>query len=428
MHSSRRTVIRSKDHKRCGSVIARRRLSRGIITAWSIFGLLLAGLCAALLFNQLRISAVRDDSLRCAEAAALAAAKGLLSDDLLKAEQQPVEQQWRIARSQDAAIRLSEFYARSRPLLPLTADDIRYHYRGYSLQKPAGDVDSAIPDSVTAGYGLNGSTRPLPLLLAGLTGIHQASVGVQATARLENHLIGFQPSDAAPIPLMPFAVRDGSSDTPTSGWAAVVEQNSGPDLFAWSAESRQVTSGPDGLPEITLSLSAATETSGSGSLIPLRLCRDPWNQDSDNDVNMARQIRTGITGNDLRSIGLSDLRFPYSAQVIDIPRPRLAAIGSALQDMTGQPVIWCLCQTSTEANDTTSGQVETLNSELGSTAATLTTLTRPAAARIVRVRSEESGRIEITLQPCVVTTTTSVTDASQQTHDNRYVYRIRLVQ
>ncbi len=389
---------------------------RGVLTTWSIFGMLLAGLCTALVINHLWISAVRSDSLRCAEAAALAAGHELLSDDLLRSTRQAFEQEGRLQRSRYAAVSMGENYRQTMMVPPIVAEDILYLHSGETINSSDSSERQAsansttgsaqTPELVTVRFGATDRQSSIPLFLSGLTGIRNAVIGVQASVRLENSPAAFEPADIATVPLAPFCIPDDRSAQEPLSWSRLIEHENGADQFSWDNDTQLLTNGPDGLPEITLILSAETEGGEFGSLIPVSLCRNPLE-----NSRLEDQLQHGISRNDLSTIGLSQIQFPLSVSCCRIPLQRLDSIADMLAAMKGRELIWCLSDSASADDSPSSVQ-----------------LTRPVAARVVYVRMKSRSAVEVTLQPCILTTATAIMNPAIPETANRYIYSVRLVQ
>ena len=103
------------------------------------------------------------------------------------------------------------------------------------------------------------------MFFSGLTSVHNARLGVSASAAIEHAPVGFQPGGNATIPVLPFAIVDqsqvdGSMLNAGGMWSQQIESGKGSDDLSWNPEKHTVEFGPDGLPEITLTLSPNSAT------------------------------------------------------------------------------------------------------------------------------------------------------------------------
>lgn len=409
----------------------RRSQRRGVLTLWSVFGLLAAGLCTALVINQLWLSAVRSDALRCAEASALAAGHGLLSDDMLRLKQNNFEQEGRTDRSLNDAVQMSRRYHQISTAPILRRDDVRHRRRHDPAKSSAAVVSTAdpqqpaIPDSIVVTYGTAEQGFRIPLFFSGATGVRDAAMGVSATAALEHHPVGFSPG-ATSIPMLPFAAPDDEGQAGASTWTQMIEQAKGFDRYSWNPERQTVQSGPDGLPEIVLTVRPDIPATLSGNLIPMGFA-----QPASGSSDLNRQIERGITSNDLGDFPGTGFRFPCSFPAAAISAQGLSQVADSVGLITGQPRILCLCQVqpsdSSQNADSTGTPSEGELSD-GSPTRRNVRLTRPVAARVVHVAMRQPGYFEVTLQPCVLVTSTAIMDRTIASAQNRYVYSVRLIQ
>lgn len=422
---------------------------RGVLTAWSISGLLISGACTALVINHLWISGVRHDSLRCAEAAALAAGHGLLSDEMLRTRQQPFEKAGRRERSITAAVEVSRLYHQTSPAPILSAANILHSDRATDSPISLGSNESgqsnpdSLPESILVSYGADDQRFRIPLFFSGTTGLRDAAIGVSAEASIEHHPIGFRAGRAS-IPMMPLAIPDDPLRTGVPSWTEMIENSRGADRFSWNADQESVENGPDGLPEITLTFRSGQSDAAFGRLVPLRISGQ-----SDRPATLRQQIAGGITSADLTHTSDSSIRFPCSFEMSQTTAPEISEIADCLGAATGRGTIFCLCEAVGAVSDSDSKVAEATDSgdaenDVGPTNGILRNstdvessgteqpadsvrLTRPIAARIVYVRMSGDDSFEVTLQPCVLVTSTAMMDATVSDAASRYVYSVRLI-
>ena len=109
-------------------------------------------------------------------------------------------------------------------------------------------------------------------------------------------------------------------------------------------------------------------------------------------------------------MGYKELGFPGNIPVASLKPQTLLTCRTSLQNKSGEACLVPLCSAIP-----TSGEVTSL------------TLKRPVAVRIVRVSNSVSGSLKVTLQPCVIATSTAVTASNPDQALNRYVYSVRLL-
>ncbi len=410
-----------------------RRKRAGLLTAWSVFALALAMICTAFVVNHVWISGIRQDALHCAESAALAAAHGLLSDDLLRSQQQPFEQEWRNQRGREAAIEMSHRYQRFTRVPPLIADDVRLtSVSSATAERQAPPETASRPDRVEVNWRNSGYTSDsIPLFLPGLTGVAQAALGVSAAAALDNAPAAFRPSPVISVPVMPLAIPDdrGAAGAPT--WSRLIERDQGSDLLTWNDDRRQVEPGADGLPEITLALAAGAVSGSPGTLVPLMFSGNRA------DPQVFRTWMTeGLRAADPTAGGITELQFPQDLSTADLAASDLPRLAEALLRLQGIARIYCLTEVPGQViegpgDDGEAAEDAEESREQGEDAATsvqgrTVRSIRPVAARIMQVRMTSADQLRVTLQPCIIVTSTAVPGRAE-TRANRYIYSIRLL-
>ena len=177
-----------------------------------------------------------------------------------------------------------------------------------------------------------------------------------------------------------------------------------------------VENGPDGLPEITLTLSPNSAGYRPGSFVPLKFAATSPTSNSCQTVNW---MQHGVTAADLKTLGLNQLAFPSTVSASMLSRTECVEIAAWLLSHAGQSFIVCLC------NPTFRSGGSENESDVG-TALSTVQLNRAVAARIMASGISAGGEIRICLQPCVLITSTAVMSSSAQATLNRYVYSVRL--
>lgn len=400
------------------------RRRAGILMAWTIWIMLAGCLIAGGVFNVMYVSAVRNQAHHCASSAALAAGFGYLSDDMLRFRQEAFEIEGRMTRCRQKALQIVDEYRRTNTLPALTEDDIKLTLPDAS--QPSSDASALVPSEIAVCFDGAGNQNSVPQFFAGLTGSERANLGVRACVKLEHAPVGFRPGENLSVPMLPFAICDrviseesnetdsiasevGSTSASTAGgyWSSNMESGKGQDAWSWNAESRQFETGPDGLPELTVTIYSTTSAGHEDAFIPM-----PFGASGVvGTTSYARWIEGGLTIEDLANAGQTEIRFPGKMNVGLMTPADLPACKSALQNKVGEPLIICLCSMG-EA----SGGATSMN------------LMRPVSARVVSVTNAVSGSLRVVLQPSVLTTSTAVTSASPSATLNRYIYSVRLCQ
>ena len=203
-------------------------------------------------------------------------------------------------------------------------------------------------------------------------------------------------------------VEDSSNAAPLSGyWTSNIESGMGRDAFSWNEDGHQFENGPDGIPEICVTVYSTTSAGHDDAFIPM-----PFGATGvAGATSYARWIAQGLTSEELELAGQTEIRFPGQMNVGVIAPTDLMACKAALERKIGEPLVVCLCSMVS-------------SSEEASTMA----LERPVGVRIVQVTNAVSGSLKVVLQPCVLTTSTAVTSANPSVNLNRYIYSVRLCQ
>jgi Flp pilus assembly protein TadG len=299
----RRTVQRSE------SICSRRR--RGAAApAVALCILMLLG-CAALTVDSGRLYVVRGELQNTADAAALAAARALLSVD---AQTDNIPQIWSDGYTYASTIG-AMFVCAGKPVTveegyvtfgrldtpdnlsePLNVGSLDYNAVRVFVRRSDGSPDG-----------------PISLTFSKLFGNSEADVSASAVAHLDDHMSGYRPPvDGSGGALIPMTVEE-----------TIFEEQAinGDDRFAWNEEGHTVESSGDGVPEIVLfpyKLSADGVPEGDGNFGILNI-----GVDNQGEPPVARQITDGVTQQDLISeIGTPEIEF-----VTDDGSPQTHVVG-----------------------------------------------------------------------------------------------------
>ncbi|MFN9717961.1 MAG: hypothetical protein ACK58L_04650 [Planctomycetota bacterium] len=412
--------------KRAKTQTRRSRLTKsshraGVIMVWTLWIMLAACFIAGSLMNVVYVSGIRSEAQNCASSSALAAGHGYLTDDLLRLHQEAFEVDGRATRCRQQALRISEEHRRASRIPMLTEDDIELLVP--ELTGPTSDACAYVPTEVKVAFKGRGR-HGLPLFFAGLTGLDRVNLGVQACVKIEHSPIAFRPGRSLSVPILPFAIcdemisgdaetdslsSDASDDEPTSEfsgyWTSNIESGRGRDEFGWNSETHRFENGPDGLPELTVTIYSTSSAGHEDAFIPM-----PFGPNGSLGTGAyAVWIQNGLTIEELEGSGESEIRYPGSMNVGIIAPTDLAACRSSLESKIGEPCIISLCSLSPS------------NSE-----SSVMTLKRPVSARVVQVTTAAAGSLKVVLQPCVMITSTAVTAPSPSAGLNRYIYSVRL--
>lgn len=368
------------------------------------------------------LTCVRSEARRHAESAAIVGGHAFLSDDLLRPRQQPFEHEGRSVRCRAAAVDYVRHTGNSSVVPAISQDDVEL----IPGDAPATNQHSStplpvVPREIRVSFGKHQSNDQLRMFFSSLTGVRNAKIGVTAIARIEHAPVGFQPGKNLTIPVFPLGIIDQIQiDTPprnTAGiWSEQVESGKGSDNLSWNPEQRTVQFGPDGLPEVTLTLTPDTCGAGPEGLVPLMFTATASNDESSRNV---RWMKYGVAAEDLETLGRSSLSFPSTIPTSGLSKRECGEIADYLKDQTGQPFIICLCDPITASSSS-----KTQMSNFG--ALSTVQLNRPVAARIMAVGMTPDGSVKIQLQPCVLITSTAIMSPSSPAAHNRYIYSVGL--
>ncbi len=393
----------------------------GVMMAWTVWIMLAACLITGSVMNIIYVSGLRAEAHNCASSSALAAGYGYLSDDLLRFRQEAFEVEGRATRCRQQALRIAEEHRRASRVPMLTEDDIELIIP--ESTGPTNDASAYVPAEVKVAFKGQGK-HDLPLFFAGLTGLERVNLGVHACVRIEHSPIAFRPGRGLSVPMLPFAIcdevlsddsgtdsssSDDNGDDGTSAvsgyWTSNIESGQGRDAFSWNNEAHQFETGPDGLPEVTVTIYSTSSAGHEDAFIPM-----PFGATGLVGAGAySTWIQNGLTIEELAESGQTEIRYPGNMNVGVIAPTDLAACRSSLESKIGEPCIISLCSMSSSEKKSPT-----------------MILKRPVSARVVQVTSAVSGSLKVVLQPCVMTTSTAVTAPSPAANLNRYIYSVRL--
>jgi hypothetical protein len=402
----------------------RHRSRRGTMMIWSVWVFLAMLMIVACFFNVMWLSCVRAEARRHAESAVIVGGHAFLSDDILRLRQQSFENAGRAVRCRNATVAYIR-QAADRSLIPtINENDVelippmaaaRIGNNGLTQQA------DTVPELIRVTFGKGQSNDQLRMFFSGLTGVRHARLGVSAAARIEHAPAGFLPGGNATIPVLPFSIVDqspgnGSMRNDGGQWSQQIESGRGSDNLSWNPEQRIVENGPDGLPEITLTLSPNSVGNKPDSFVPLKFAAAYPTGNSCQSVNW---MQHGVTAADLKTLGLNQLSFPSTMSASTLSNAECSEIAAWLHSHAGQSFIVCLC------GPTVTSAGSEIESAVGSVLSTVQ-LNRAVAARIMASGISAGGEVRICLQPCVLITSTAVMSSPSPMTMNRYVYSVRL--
>lgn len=391
----------------------------------SILLLLLLILLLALLalaVNPLRLWTVRVELQNSADAAALAAAQSLVSDDLLRAklDEAPTTlpallQQARLTARQVAKLNPvngQPFVLQDNPS-NLASGDIVFGTVATPLSKAfqlAEDVNDTSNkhlltiNTVLIHAWLTAQRGTAPsLFFPPFTGTGYRNVRTRAAATLDTDVIGFRHVVQQPIPLAPVGLLSDYSGADSRSWQQQVEQKSGTDANA------------DGLHEWQAQLATDNTQLTAANVVLLFI--------GTNDISeLNAQLLAGVTQADLQNFGQ-----PFvlnASNELDVDGQDLLSPGAGLDELHDT-----LVQLQTAA----AVRIWPLYSSFAA-ASNTATLCGFVAGRVLSVNAVTSGSpLTFSIQPTMLITHAAVTDATHRNINgipivNPYICKVRLVE
>ncbi len=401
--------------RRSGSARSKRR---GLLTAWSAIALVAVGLCAIYAVNLGLISWTRTRAQDCADAAALAACRALLTDDLLLPDVSAGHVDDRIRRCRRQAMAVARLYRDSGRIPEVRPHHVhvwqRVHNADRNVWIPL--TDSVRPDSVQVQV----TNRSTPqdssgrLAGAGLSGISRAIIDCRASAWICDRICGFQTGPDIAIPIAPLAIPQTDVGVLAGTWSAVAPPPDSPsgstelsdttadDRYSWDSETDSLSDHPDGLSELLLAVTRRTVEPAPGFLLPVELCPA-----AAGTTPFADRLRFGLTHEDTTAAGIRQLSFPRSDVAQAIGTDDFDALERVLTEIVGQKRIFPLVRLGRPGP----------NAEL----------TSVVAARILAAERTGRDEIRVLLQPTVLSTASAVIRCDGSGTPSRYVRRITLL-
>lgn len=422
------------DRKGSGPPKSRRRLSRrhGGATLFLLLGLGFFLSLLALAVEGANLWSARQEAQTCADAAALAGVQAL-ADDLLLTPNPEAGLVLR-ERAAKAAQRVAElnpicglpFDLQVHPYDP-AAGDLRFGHATPLGFQPA-DAFADVPDAVAVGVERSHARgQPIPVLLGRFSRLHGAEVRTAAWASLDRAIVGFRPTAATPVPLVPLALfSDPTRQHPAS--FEVQAETSGTDAWVFDRARGQVVPLPSepmggwelaGIREVTVRvpLGAPASVGAEAAEMPngrlLRLGPNAGHLD---------QWRRGLGPADLDAFGgamvvpangsLAVPALPLPASSSTFPADLLAVLEELRA--AGSPRVWPLFQADSQTAAADGEQV---------------LVSGFIAARLARVSvvAAPYPHLELILEPCQMPVNLAVADPGRPgLEPNRYISKPRL--
>ncbi len=356
-----------------------------------------------------------------ADAAALAAARALATDDLLTTSRERAAR--RIGLARNAALTLAQANFAAGEQLALDPNDASLPdgelVFGF-LDTPLGefqpaasladDPDAWIGDRINAVQVTPGRSS----LSAPFDGpAPDRKVRARATAMLDWCVVGFRPNNDSPVPLIPIGLVTDHAGIAPHGWHA---EQAASDEWRFDPITRSFVPGQDGIPEIVVTLGTPPgKTQVPGLFLQIGV---------DSPIDTIRQVQLGVVRGDLeKKFGGgfvldadNKLFLPGSLATPPDGSRTQQLLDEALTQVigAGEPRIWPL--------------VSQLDDDSG-----MARVTGWTGARVVSVARGPGGAYKLILQPAVVCHPSAVTEHGQTElplfwTTNRTVCRVRLAE
>lgn len=284
----------------------RRFHRRGAVAPLALVMMVVLLACVAFAVDVGYIAKTRNEMQRTADAAAIAAAWDLISDEALTGDTSMSQSLTNLRNSAVSYTALNDICKKSpnidKNLANTVSGDVVVGYLN-DLSNPEADWDYEDPSKFNAVKVLISKTESkngeIPLFFARVLGMNSKSSTVEATAALTRNISGFRiPADGDNVDILPFAL---DIDT----WEDLMAGNA-TDEWAYNDDSKSVTHHTDGIREVNL-YPQGTGSPGNRGTVDIG-----GSNNSTNDI--ARQILHGISPADLEHHG-GELKFDAAGEL-----------------------------------------------------------------------------------------------------------------
>jgi len=385
------------------------------LTTPLVVGALLVAMCGlALILDRMWLEATRLELHTAAEAAALAGARELASDQRLRPDVDG--QQLSDDATQSAVFASLANRAAGQPV-QIAEADITFSDTAAASTSDAGLAtdQASLPDLIRVqAHRTRFRGNPVALFISQLTRQPYGDAVGQAAAKIDAHVIGLRPVSGSAIPALPLAIwKLDPTGQRTDTWQAAIEQRKGRDDYGYDAATGSVTTGGDGLPELTLK---SARRDGPVSVANLQLLDIGTHFD---EPKLQRQIRTGWLPEDLTNWN-GEFRLTTAAKSSDSltlsGMPYLeSGDRDAFDEVVGAARVALIYDSAAAAEHARVQQVQ---------------CTRMVAIRVLQVQDQADGSCQMIIQPAVLATRTALVDPAQSAEESTpslaYVYRLEL--
>lgn len=380
----------------------------GLLSVWSAFALFTVGLCAAVAIDRSLVSMTWSQTQVCADAAALAGCRELLTDDLIRIARDVDDRGALAQRCRNRAVDLARqhannSYATGRAIPVLTDDyvDVLKLVWNEEEGRHLAIFDSFDPDTVRVRLSnrnlQNGSGRPVN---RGLSGISRAVISCEAIARIHDRISGFRAGPGMAILIAPFAIPEHFGRRIAGTWSSTDDHRS-PDVYSWDEESNKIRQQSDGLPELALTVLRTGTQVVPGQLAPIAICES-------SQVNpFAHQMKHGLRHADTSAAGIELLSFPRAHHSSEPDETDFDALAGVWYGLIGEKRMFPLADLAAHTSDDGLSDV--------------------VAARIMDVTRESDDQLQVLLQPTVMSPSSAVICSDESVPVNRSIRKIALL-
>jgi len=233
----------------------------------------------ALVLDRLWLDMATTEAQTVAETAALAAARELAHDDLLRS----ADPENRILQAKIAAESVAALNRVAGEPFTLNADLGEVQFGSNVIVDETGEkrfVESIYQARSVRVSALrtHAKRNPVALFFGGLTRVPAGEVAAFAEATIDNHVIGMQVIGDSRIPALPIAIlAKAPAGLGVATWESQIERRQGLDQYRYDSITKSVVAERDGIPEIILhgAIDGAQRTDSNMRLVCVHQGRDP---------------------------------------------------------------------------------------------------------------------------------------------------------
>ena len=366
------------------------------------------GLCAVVAIDRSLVSMTWSQTQVCADAAALAGCRELLTDDLIRTHRDVDDRDAMVQRCRNRAVDLARRHASNSPAtgraVPVLTDDYVDVLKLVWNEEEGRHLaifDSFDPDTVRVRLSnrnlQNGSGR---LMNPGPAGISRAVISCEATARIHDRISGFRSGPEIAILMAPFAIPEHFGRRIAGTWSSTDDHRS-PDEYSWDEEANEIRQQSDGLPELALTVLRTGTQVVPGQLAPTVICES-------SQVNpFAHQMKYGLQHADISAAGIELLAFPRAHHSSEPDQTDFDVLAGVWRGLIGEKRMFPLADLAAHTADNGLSDV--------------------VAVRIMDVTRDRDDQLQVLLQPTVMSSASAVICGDESVSASRSIRKIALL-